>query len=72
MATSDIQDPFGRIFSRAHSYMNDTVNIAPGERWDVIVDCTEPGTFAFRCHILSHVESDHGMFGMVTALVVEA
>ena len=49
----------------------DTLNIAPGERWDVIVDCTNPGTWAFHCHILPHAESDHGMFGMVTALVVE-
>lgn len=53
-------------------YMNDTVNVAPGERWDVIVDCTEPGVWAFHCHILSHAESEHGMFGMVTALIIEA
>jgi FtsP/CotA-like multicopper oxidase with cupredoxin domain len=52
-------------------YMNDTVNVAPGERWDVLVDCTEPGVWAFHCHILSHAESEHGMFGMVTALIVE-
>lgn len=51
-------------------YMCDTVNIAPGERWDVIVDCTEPGAWAFHCHILTHAESRAGMFGMVTALVV--
>jgi FtsP/CotA-like multicopper oxidase with cupredoxin domain len=49
----------------------DTLNIAPGERWDVIVNCNNPGTWAFHCHILPHAESDHGMFGMVTALVVE-
>lgn len=49
----------------------DTLNVAPGERWDVIVDCTRPGTWAFHCHILPHAESDHGMFGMVTALVVQ-
>lgn len=53
-------------------YMNDTVNVAPGERWDVIVDCSEPGVWAFHCHILSHAESEHGMFGMVTALIIEA
>jgi FtsP/CotA-like multicopper oxidase with cupredoxin domain len=50
----------------------DTLNIAPGERWDVIVNCNNPGTWAFHCHILPHAESDHGMFGMVTALVVQA
>jgi FtsP/CotA-like multicopper oxidase with cupredoxin domain len=49
----------------------DTLNIAPGERWDVIVECNNPGTWAFHCHILTHAESNHGMFGMVTALVVE-
>ena len=48
----------------------DTLNIAPGERWDVIVNCNNPGTWAFHCHILPHAESEHGMLGMVTALVV--
>jgi FtsP/CotA-like multicopper oxidase with cupredoxin domain len=49
----------------------DTLNIAPGERWDVIVNCNNPGTWAFHCHILPHAESEHGMFGMVTALIVD-
>lgn len=49
----------------------DTLNIAPGERWDVIVNCNNPGTWAFHCHILPHAESEHGMFGMVTALIVQ-
>jgi manganese oxidase len=49
----------------------DTLNIAPGERWDVIVDCDNPGTWAFHCHILPHAETEHGMFGMVTALIVQ-
>jgi FtsP/CotA-like multicopper oxidase with cupredoxin domain len=48
----------------------DTLNIAPGERYDVIVNCNNPGAWAFHCHILPHAEGDHGMFGMVTALVV--
>jgi manganese oxidase len=48
----------------------DTLNIAPGERWDVIVNCNNKGTWAFHCHILQHAESNHGMFGMVTALIV--
>jgi FtsP/CotA-like multicopper oxidase with cupredoxin domain len=50
----------------------DTLNVAPGERWDVIVNCTSPGVWAFHCHILPHAESQHGMFGMVTALIVNA
>jgi FtsP/CotA-like multicopper oxidase with cupredoxin domain len=48
----------------------DTLNVAPGERYDVIVNCKSPGVWAFHCHILPHAESDHGMFGMVTAVVV--
>lgn len=49
----------------------DTLNIAPGERWDVLVKATSPGTWAFHCHILPHAESQHGMLGMVTALIVK-
>jgi manganese oxidase len=52
-------------------YLVDTLSVAPAERWDVLVDCSEPGVWAFHCHILSHAESAHGMFGMVTALIVE-
>lgn len=52
-------------------YLCDTLNIAPGERYDVLIDCTEPGVWAFHCHILSHAESRDGMFGMVTVLIVQ-
>lgn len=51
-------------------YLCDTLNIAPGQRFDVIIDASEIGVWAFHCHILSHVESPNGMFGMVTALIV--
>jgi FtsP/CotA-like multicopper oxidase with cupredoxin domain len=49
----------------------DTLNIAPGDRWDVLIHANNPGTWAFHCHILAHAESEHGMFGMVTALIVQ-
>ncbi|MCC6312898.1 MAG: copper oxidase [Thermomicrobiales bacterium] len=52
-------------------YMADTINVAPGQRVDVLVDATELGMWAFHCHILSHAESKHGMFGMVTVMIVE-
>ena len=52
-------------------YMCDTLNIAPGERYDVLVDCQYPGLWAFHCHILTHAESRQGLFGMVTVLIVE-
>lgn len=52
-------------------YLADTLNVAPGERYDVLIDCQEPGVWAFHCHILTHAESNRGMFGMVTALVIK-
>jgi len=50
----------------------DTINIAPGERYTVLYKATEPGVWAWHCHILNHAEGSEGMFGMVTALIVEA
>jgi FtsP/CotA-like multicopper oxidase with cupredoxin domain len=52
-------------------YHCDTLNIAPGQRFEVLVDATEVGMWAFHCHILSHAEGPHGMFGMVTLFIVE-
>jgi len=52
-------------------YMVDTLNVAPGERYSVLVHLDKPGTWVWHCHILPHVESDQGMFGMVTAVVVQ-
>jgi len=55
----------------AREYRCDTINIAPGQRFEALVHATELGAWAFHCHILSHAESEHGMFGMVSALIVE-
>ncbi len=52
-------------------YLLDTLPIEPGERWDVLIQATEAGVWAFHCHVLNHAESDHGMHGMVTALIVK-
>ena len=52
-------------------HFEDTVLVAPGERVDVLVEATELGAWAFHCHILTHAEGPEGMFGMVTALIVE-
>lgn len=49
----------------------DTLGVNPGERWDVIITCENPGAWAFHCHILPHAEGREGMFGMVTALIVQ-
>jgi manganese oxidase len=57
--------PLGSAAFRA-----DTLGVNPGERYDVVIDCDNPGAWAFHCHILTHAEGQHGMFGMVTALIV--
>jgi manganese oxidase len=49
----------------------DTVNVAPGERWSVLIEADLPGVWAWHCHILTHADRKDGMFGMVTALIVE-
>jgi len=52
-------------------YDADTILVGPGERYTVLVHATIAGVWAWHCHILSHAESDTGMFGMVTALIVQ-
>jgi FtsP/CotA-like multicopper oxidase with cupredoxin domain len=52
-------------------YWVDTVNVAPGERYSVLFQADRAGTWVFHCHILNHVEREEGMYGMVTAVIVE-
>jgi FtsP/CotA-like multicopper oxidase with cupredoxin domain len=52
-------------------YDADTINVAPGERYTVLVTAAEPGVWAWHCHILPHAEREDGMFGMVTAMIVK-
>jgi FtsP/CotA-like multicopper oxidase with cupredoxin domain len=52
-------------------YMADTLVVAPGSRYDILVHAVYPGAWAFHCHILPHVEGPEGMYGMVSALVVQ-
>jgi plastocyanin len=60
-------------FALPQPYSVDTLNIAPGERYTVLVRPTDEhkGVWAFHCHILNHAERDTGMFGMVTTLIVQ-
>ncbi|HEX6568035.1 MAG TPA: multicopper oxidase domain-containing protein [Acidimicrobiales bacterium] len=57
-------------FPLDNPYVADTLNVAPGERYSVLVKLDEPGTWVWHCHILNHAENEQGMFGMVTAMVV--
>jgi uncharacterized cupredoxin-like copper-binding protein len=52
-------------------YVADVVNVAPGERYSVLVKLDKPGAWVWHCHILPHVEDENGMFGMVTAIIVK-
>jgi FtsP/CotA-like multicopper oxidase with cupredoxin domain len=55
-------------------YLADTVTVAPGERYTVLVKPTpeQKGVWAYHCHILSHAEHEDGMmYGMVTTLIVQ-
>lgn len=52
--------------------VKDTINIAPGERYDLEFVADNPGTWIFHCHILSHVQNqgvEPG--GMLTVLKVD-
>jgi manganese oxidase len=51
-------------------YWADTVTVAPGERFSVLIKAEHLGVWAFHCHILTHAERAEGMFGMVTAFIV--
>jgi uncharacterized cupredoxin-like copper-binding protein len=55
----------------AQPYEADTILVAPGERYTVLIHADTPGVWAWHCHILTHAESAKGMFGMVTAMVVQ-
>jgi manganese oxidase len=52
-------------------YWADTINVAPGERYSVLFQGTIPGVWVWHCHILTHVESAEGLFGMATAVIVQ-
>jgi FtsP/CotA-like multicopper oxidase with cupredoxin domain len=52
-------------------YWADPVLVAPGERYTVLMHADAPGIWVWHCHILNHVEAEDGMFGMVTAMIVQ-
>jgi manganese oxidase len=58
-------------FSLPAPYQADTIWVGPGERYSVLVHADQIGVWAYHCHILTHAESPTGMFGMVTAFIVQ-
>jgi FtsP/CotA-like multicopper oxidase with cupredoxin domain len=61
----------GFPLAKANRYEADTLVVAPGSRFDILFKADYPGAWAFHCHILPHAEGPDGMFGMVTAVVVQ-
>lgn len=45
-----------------------TVDIAPGETYDLALTASNPGSWLFHCHILPHAEGPDGMFGLTNLL----
>ena len=39
--------------------VKDTVNVGPGERYDVIWEAREPGKWLLHCHINHHTTNDN-------------
>jgi manganese oxidase len=58
-------------FPLPQPHWEDTVTVAPGERFSVLIPAEHVGVWAFHCHILTHAERMEGMFGMVTAFIVQ-
>jgi manganese oxidase len=45
-----------------------TVDVAPGETYDVAFTANNPGSWLFHCHILPHSEGKDGMYGLTNLL----
>ena len=55
--------PFGGPFNGSDSYGTrfkaDTINIAPGQRYDVIWTALKPGKWLIHCHIGHHTTNNN-------------
>jgi len=70
-----MHQPVGWIIARDGNPLpepiaEDTITVAPGERYTVLYHFEDAGVWAWHCHILNHAEGPTGMFGMVTAVIV--
>jgi FtsP/CotA-like multicopper oxidase with cupredoxin domain len=64
----------GVMLSPAARYEADTINLGPGQRYDVIWPARRPGKWLIHCHIPHHTENDnveeHGGGGLMMLLDV--
>lgn len=49
----------GEPIPEAARYEKDTINVGPGERYDVIWEAREPGRWLLHCHILHHTTNNN-------------
>jgi FtsP/CotA-like multicopper oxidase with cupredoxin domain len=58
----------------AAQVLKDTVNVGPGERYDVIWEARQPGQWLLHCHIPHHTTNDnaeqHGGGGLMAVITV--
>ena len=56
--------------------ISDTINVGPGQRWDVIWTARRPGKWLVHCHIPHHTTNNNveekGAGGLTMILDVEA
>jgi len=66
----------GETLAQTAPFMADTVNIAPGQRYDVLWKAREPGKWLIHCHISHHTTNNNvemeGGGGLMAVIDVEA
>jgi FtsP/CotA-like multicopper oxidase with cupredoxin domain len=55
----EIVETDGNVVPEEARILKDTVNVGPGERYDVIWEAREPGKWLLHCHIPHHTTNDN-------------
>jgi FtsP/CotA-like multicopper oxidase with cupredoxin domain len=55
----EIVETDGNVVPEEARLLKDTVNVGPGERYDVIWEAREPGKWLIHCHIPHHTTNDN-------------
>jgi len=65
----------GVTLSRSARYLADTVNVGPGQRYDVVWTARRPGKWLVHCHIPHHTTNNNvetqGAGGLTMLLAVQ-
>jgi FtsP/CotA-like multicopper oxidase with cupredoxin domain len=55
----EIVETDGNVVPEGARLLKDTVNVGPGERYDVVWEAREPGKWLIHCHIPHHTTNDN-------------